>query len=115
MKETTNAHFEADVLQAQGLVLVDFYAPWCGPCKMLAPLLDQLATQYAGRATLIKLNVDDAPELANQYRITGVPTLMLFRQGKVLDTIVGMASPSAIRSALDRALQAEPQPAVAKA
>ena len=85
------------MLKAAGPVLVDFYAPWCGPCKMLAPLLEQLAGEFDGRVKFAKLNVDDAPELAGHYDITGVPTLMLFRGGNVIDQMVGLASPGLIK------------------
>lgn len=101
--ELTEANFEQEVLKAEGPVLVDFYAPWCGPCKMLAPLLEQLAGELAGKLKFAKLNVDDAPELAADHEITGVPTLMLFRGGNVVDRIAGFPGPRALKAWLDKA------------
>ncbi len=101
--ELTESSFGPEVLQASGPVLVDFYAPWCGPCKMLAPLLDQLAAELADRIKFTKLNVDEALELASRYGITGVPTLMIFRDGQVLDQVVGMASPRSLKQWLEKA------------
>lgn len=101
--ELTESSFESEILQAQGPVLVDFYAPWCGPCKMLAPLLEQLAGEFAGKIKFAKLNVDDAPVLAARFQIAGVPTLMLFRGGQAVDQIVGLASPRSLKTWLERA------------
>lgn len=98
MIELTEESFETEVLQDQQPVVVDFYAPWCGPCKMLAPLLDQLAAEFQGRVKFAKLNVDNAPELAGHYDVTGVPTLALFRGGQLVDALVGLASPKALRA-----------------
>jgi thioredoxin 1 len=97
LTELTADNFETEVLRAAGPVLVDFYAPWCGPCKMLAPLLEQLAGEMSGQVKFAKLNVDDASELAGRYSITGVPTLMLFRDGQRVDQMVGMAPPAALK------------------
>ena len=88
-------------------VVVDVYAPWCGPCKMLAPLMEQLADHFAGRIQFFKVNVDEAPEIAGRFEITGVPTLLLFCDGKLRDTIVGLASPRALLTKLE-ALAANP-------
>ena len=99
LNETT---FEPEVLQAAGPVLVDFFAPWCGPCKMLAPLLERLAEEFASRIKFAKLNVDDAPELAGQYDITGVPTLILFRGGKIAGQMVGLSSPHSLKALLEK-------------
>ncbi|HEY9170685.1 MAG TPA: thioredoxin [Verrucomicrobiae bacterium] len=115
MVELTETEFGNEVLNADGLVLVDFYAPWCGPCKMLAPLLDQLAGEFAGRVKFAKLNVDRAPDLAAQFEITGVPTLLLFRDGQPVDSVVGMAPPQALKKWLENALAASPKPAVVAA
>jgi thioredoxin 1 len=99
--ELNERNFEQEVLKSNGTVVVDFYAPWCGPCKMLAPLLDKLAGECAGRARFVKLNVDEAPHLAMRYEITGVPTVMLFRGGLILDTFVGLPNPRALKARLD--------------
>jgi thioredoxin len=100
--ELNETNFEPEVLQAVGPVLVDFYAPWCGPCKMLAPFLEQLAGEFAGRIKFAKLNVDDAPALAGQHDITGVPTLMLFRDRRIVEQIVGLPSPRALKTLLEK-------------
>jgi thioredoxin len=88
---------------------VDFYAPWCGPCKMLAPILEQLAKEFQGRIKFVKANVDDTPELAAAHQITGVPTLALFRGGEPIDALVGMVGPKALKSWLEGAATVTPQ------
>ena len=107
--ELTEADFESEVLQAATPVLVDFYAPWCGPCKMLAPLLEQLAGEFSGRVKFAKVNVDEAPEIAGRYDITSVPTLMLFREGQAIDAVAGLASPKASTAWLEGAAAATSQ------
>jgi thioredoxin len=101
--ELNETNFETEVLRAVGPVLVDFYAQWCGPCKMLAPFLEQLAIEFVGKMKFAKLNVDDALETAQHYDITGVPTLMLFRGGKAVGQMVGLASPSLLKQWLEKA------------
>jgi thioredoxin 1 len=112
MTELTERDFAATVLQSDLPALVDFHATWCGPCRMLAPVLDQLAGEFAGRIKFVKVDVDEAPELANRYQITGVPTLLLFQNGRVVDTVVGLASLGALRARLAR--QAGPASAAAE-
>jgi thioredoxin 1 len=81
--------FESEVLQADLPVLVDFWAEWCGPCKALSPLVDELATELSGKVKVVKVNIDESPEAPSKYGVRGIPTLMLFKGGKVIDTRVG--------------------------
>lgn len=117
MTELTERTFAMEVLQAAQPVLVDFYATWCGPCRMLAPVLEQLAGEFAGQVKFAKVDVDRAPGLATQYQITGVPTLLLFHNGRVVDEVVGLAPLGALRARL-RAVAgpapAEPEPATSR-
>jgi len=82
-------NFENEVLKSDKPVLVDFWAAWCGPCKMVSPIIDQLAEQYAGKVKVVKLNVDENPEIAGQYNIMSIPSVYLFNNGKHVDGIVG--------------------------
>ena len=85
----TKENFEAEVLQSKQPVLVDFWATWCGPCQMLAPTVAAIAEEYAGKVKVGKVNVDEQPELANAFRISAIPTLLVFREGKVAEQSVG--------------------------
>jgi len=85
----TDATFQKEVLESEVPVLVDFYADWCGPCKMIAPSVEQLATEFAGKAKVLKLDVDSNGQTAQNYRVMSIPTLLVFKGGKVVDTIVG--------------------------
>jgi thioredoxin len=101
--ELTEANFEAEVLQSPISVVVDFYAPWCGPCKMIAPLLEQFAVEFTGRLKFAKADVDKTPELAGCLEITGVPTLILFRNGEAVDQVVGFPGPRQFKAWLGKA------------
>jgi thioredoxin 1 len=89
---TTDSSFESDVLQSDVPALVDFWAAWCGPCKMIAPLLDELSTEYAGRIKVCKVDVDSNPETAAKFNVRGIPTLLVFKNGSVEATKVGALS-----------------------
>lgn len=97
----SDSSFEAEVLQSSTPVLVDFWAEWCGPCKMLAPILDSVVEAYAGKIKIVKLNVDDNPETAPKFGIRGIPTLLLFNQGQVVATKVGALSKAQLIAFLD--------------
>ena len=100
--ETNEQNFETDVLHASQPVLVDFWAEWCGPCKMLAPVLDEIAREHADRVKIVKVNVDENPGLAQRYHITSIPTLLYFNDGVLRDRTVGAVSKRAIVSKLER-------------
>jgi thioredoxin len=97
-KAVTDQSFEADVLKASGPVVVDFWAEWCGPCKMIAPALDELAGEFAGKVTVAKVNIDDNPMTPNNYGVRGIPTLILFKDGKQVAQQVGAAPKSQLKA-----------------
>lgn len=101
---TSDAAFEEDVLKADQPVLVDYWAEWCGPCKMIAPILDEIAEEYAGKVKVAKLNIDENPSTPPKYGIRGIPTLMLFKNGDVEATKVGALSKSQLTAFLDQHL-----------
>lgn len=100
----TTADFDAEVLQSSVPVLVDFWAVWCGPCKAIAPHVDAISQEYAGRAKVVKVNVDEEPELALRYGIQSIPTLLFFKDGKVQDMIVGVVPKQTIIQKLEALL-----------
>jgi len=97
----TDANFEAEVLKSADPVLVDYWADWCGPCKMLAPVLDEIASEYAGKVKVAKLNIDENPVTPPRYGIRGIPTLMLFKDGEVEATKIGAVSKSQLTAFID--------------
>jgi thioredoxin 1 len=98
----TEANFNDEVLKSTTPVLVDFWAEWCGPCKMLGPLLDELATEYNGKVKIAKVNIDDHQSLAAQYRVTAIPTLLVFKNGQVMEQMVGAKTKRDLKASLDR-------------
>ena len=97
----TDASFDADVLQSELPTLVDFWAPWCGPCKMIAPILDELAIEYAGKIKVCKVDVDSSPESAAKFNVRGIPTLLMFKNGAVEATKVGALSKGQLTEFVD--------------
>ena len=100
----TTDNFEKEVLQSELPVLVDFYADWCGPCKMMAPIVEGLAQGYDGKVKVGKLNIDDEMEIAQQYRVMSIPTFILFKDGKAVETSVGARSKDELESKLQKVL-----------
>ena len=101
IQEVTDQSFEHDVLQASTPVLVDYWAEWCGPCKAIAPILEEIAGDYADRLTIAKLNIDENPDTPPKYGIRGIPTLMLFKNGNVEATKIGALSKSQLTAFID--------------
>lgn len=88
----TTENFQNEVLKSEVPVMVDFWAAWCGPCKMVAPIIEEIAKEYTGKVKVGKINVDEQPELASAFRITSIPTIMIFKNGKIKETVVGYQS-----------------------
>jgi thioredoxin 1 len=103
-KAVTDQSFATDVLEADGPVLVDFWADWCGPCKAIAPALEEIGAEYAGKLTVAKVNIDENPVTPNNYAVRGIPTLILFKDGQPVSTKVGAAPKSALKQWVESAL-----------
>lgn len=104
IKHISDSSFEADVLKDSGAVLVDYWAEWCGPCKMIAPILDDVATAYEGKLTIAKMNVDENREIPAKFGIRGIPTLMLFKNGELVATKVGALAKAQLTAFIDQNL-----------
>ncbi|TAG35612.1 MAG: thioredoxin TrxA [Polaromonas sp.] len=104
IKHTTDATFEADVIQSSQPVLVDYWAEWCGPCKMIAPILDEVAVSYEGKLQIAKMNVDENRDIPAKFGIRGIPTLMIFKDGQLAATKVGAMSKSQLTAFIDQQL-----------
>ena len=102
--EIKEAEFNEQVLQAETPVLVDFWAPWCGPCRMVAPVVDELAEEYDAKVSFVKVNVDDNPKVASRYGVMSIPTLIVFKEGQPVDTIIGFRPKDELKKSLDTAL-----------
>ncbi len=100
----TKDNFEKEVLQSDKPVLVDFWAAWCGPCRMVAPVVDEIASEYNGKAKVGKINVDEQNELAQSYRVMSIPTLMVFKNGKIAENVVGARSKADLANMLNKHL-----------
>ncbi len=102
--ELTDANFATEVTNYDGVVLVDFWAPWCGPCRMIAPALEELANEYAGKVKIGKVNVDDSQGAAREYGIQSIPTLLLFKNGQLVDRQIGAVPKAHLAAMIDKAL-----------
>ena len=102
--QLTDATFEAEVIKSALPVLVDFWAPWCGPCKMLGPVIEELAKEYDGKVKICKLNTDESPNSASEYHISAIPTVLLFKGGKLVQELVGLQPKEELKRRLDELL-----------
>ncbi|MDR0823282.1 MAG: thioredoxin [Endomicrobium sp.] len=99
--ELNENNFQKEVIEAEGLVLVDFWAPWCGPCKMLAPIIDEIAKEYEGRAKIAKLNTDEHTDISAQFQITSIPCLIFFKGGKPINKVIGFKQKPQLKEIID--------------
>ena len=102
VNQVSDASFEGEVLQSDLPVLIDFWAPWCGPCKAIAPVVEELATEYAGRLKVVKMNVDDNPQTPSRYGVRGIPNLIVFKGGQVHDQIIGAVPKAQLVKAINQ-------------
>ena len=106
MVELTGANWEKEVIQSKGVVMIDFWAAWCGPCRMIAPSIEELAKEYSGRIKVGKLNTDENSDVARRYKIMGIPTVIFFKDGQKVDQLVGAVPKSSLKSKIDALLKA---------
>jgi thioredoxin 1 len=99
--EVTTTNWDTEVIKAQGLVMIDFWAAWCGPCRMISPTVEELAKEYSGKIKVLKLNTDENSEIASRYKIMGIPTIMFFKDGNKLDQIVGVVPKQHLKAKID--------------
>lgn len=102
VKEINDVNFESEVINSSKPVIVDFWASWCGPCKMLSPVIDEISDELSEKAKFVKVNVDNNPVASSQFRIASIPTVMVFKDGKIVETLVGFRPKQAIKSALEK-------------
>lgn len=102
VKEVKDNSFEDEVLKSDTITVVDFWAPWCGPCKMLGPVIDEISQELKGKAKFVKINVDENPVVSSQYRVASIPTLLVFKDGKIVENLVGFRPKNAIKMAIER-------------
>ena len=104
VRHISDAEFESAVLQSPVPVFIDFWAPWCGPCRIVGPIVDELATQYAGRLSVVKINVDDNPAVAQQFMVSSIPTMMVFKGGQLVDRALGAMPKAELQKLIERNL-----------
>jgi thioredoxin 1 len=102
--EVSTATWEKEVINSSGIVMIDFWAVWCGPCRVIAPSVEELSKEYAGKVKIMKLNTDENPETASKYKIMGIPTIMFFKDGQKVDQVVGAVPKPQLKSKLDALL-----------
>jgi thioredoxin 1 len=104
VRHISDAEFETAVLRSEIPVFIDFWAPWCGPCRIVGPIIDELADAYAGRLSVVKINVDDNPAVAQQFMISSIPTMMIFKGGQVVDRVLGAMPKGELQKLIERNL-----------